>query len=133
MNKNVSVRLRTQVSSLTPKVEFVKTQNNKELKHQHTALCPSATSCKEIKITQAWTNFLPISGQRRKEEEAPSCEEKRILKVKMLSNSRRKINYFATAKVKVTTKNIYETVILFLKVRLRLIMAIGECNPNRLN
>ena len=100
------MRLRTQVSSLTPKVEFVKTQNNKELKHQHTALCPSATSCKEIKITQAWTNFLPISGQRRKEqeEEAPSCEDKRILKVEMLSNSRRKINYFATAKSKSNNK-----------------------------
>ena len=77
----MSVRLRTPFSSLTPKVEFVRTQNNKQqrtnINRINTLPWPPATSCKEIKIAQASyliSSYLRASKGRRKLQVAKTKE-----------------------------------------------------------
>ena len=122
---------RTKFSSLTPRLEF-ETKQQRTSTHHH-----SLASSAWLEITQAWPNFHPISGPAKEGGSLNSSEDKRILKVEMLSNFRRKINLivpiFATAKV---TKNIYETSSIFFseydgqwQVQLKLVPAFNNVKP----
>ena len=73
------------IFKFNPRVEF-------ETKQQRTSTHRSLALGAWLEITQAWPNFLPISGPAKEGGSSNSSEDKRILKVEMLSNFQRKIN-----------------------------------------